>query len=194
MRSDSVSSIAKYLHLTDPYIYPKICNDPLDPDWINLIRLCSGTDRNLFHIRHLFVALHKEEIVGILCAIPCGSELNFIERFRENLPKEFLTRLTPVIEGYFDPLLSESRSYEGYNITNVCVDAAHRKNGFGKLLLARCVEEYGESLLHLDVIADNEAAIRLYQQFGFNVSEEYYGYSGDDTKLPCYHMIRTPRK
>ena len=150
------------------------------------------TEENIFNHQNISVALCENTIVGIICAIPCGSSLNFDETLRNNLPKSFLNKLQPVIDGYFTPLISESISYSGYNITNICVDEKYRNKKIGSLLLSECVKSYGSNFIHLDVIASNTIAIKLYKRYGFEVSNEYYGYSGDDTKLLCYHMIRTP--
>lgn len=191
--SDNVEAIAKYLHLTDTYIYPRICEDPLDKNWINLVNACMREEHNIFNVQHLSVALRNNNIVGVLCVIPCGTVLKFANNLNDIVPKEFLDRLKPVIDGYFAPLISESLSYSGYNITNVCVDDKHQNQGVGGLLLSRCVEEYGTYPIHLDVIASNANAIRLYKKFGFEISNEYCGYSGSSKKLLCYHMVRMPK-
>ena len=192
LSSDNAESIAKYLHLTDPYIYPKICFSPTDKSWVELITSCMNTKNNLFSLQNLLVALCNEEIVGVLCVIPCGKKLIFDEGIA--IPKDFKDKLAPVIEGYFKPLAEESFSFEGYNITNVCVDSNYRNNGIGSLLLSYCIDLYGSEAIHLDVIASNTPAISLYKRFGFEIVNEYFGYSGDDTELLCYHMVRIPSK
>jgi ribosomal protein S18 acetylase RimI-like enzyme len=63
----------------------------------------------------------------------------------------------------------------------------------GARLLAFCLQEYGSGPVHLDVIASNSTAVRLYQRHGFITASEYLGYSGTDTDLPCYHMLYTPQ-
>ena len=43
--SDCVQNIAKYIHLTDPYIYPQICTDPQDvglPSPLPAFRVAEG--------------------------------------------------------------------------------------------------------------------------------------------------------
>ena len=189
--TDDMQAIAKYLHLTDPYIYPKICQNPADREWVSLISRCAKTEDNIFSIDNLSVVLHDNNIIGILCVIPCGKKLSFIGGAYD-LSKEFLGMLKPVKDGYFDPLISESLSYSGHNITNVCVDCNYRNKGVGGIIMTDCIEKYGHQMLHLDVIASNTPAVNLYKRFGFKITSEYYGFSGDGTKLPCYHMIRTP--
>ncbi len=189
--SDDIKSIAKYLHLTDPYIYPKICENPFDTNWVEFVGNCMKKENNIYNVQNLSVILHKDNIIGVLCIIPCGTKLNFTDGI-DNISKDFFHKLTPVIDGYFKPLIDESFSFSGYNIANVCVDSGYRNIGLGHILMAHCIELYGTETIHLDVIASNTPAINLYKRFGFEFSNEYFGYSGDDTDLLCYHMIRKP--
>lgn len=191
--SDDVSAIARYLHLTDPYIYPKVCKNPIDKNWVEFVGNCMKTENNIFNIQHLSVTLDNNAIVGVICVIPCGIKLCITDGI-DNMPEDFINNLNPVINGYFAPLIDESFSYTGYNITNICVNSDYRNKGLGRLLMAHCIDTYGSETIHLDVIASNKTAINLYQKFGFTISNEYYGYSGDDTELLCYHMIRWPNK
>ena len=184
--SDSVQKIAKYLHLTDPYIYPLICKDPEDSAWCEFIRACTLSEGNLCHLSNLAVLLHGEEIVGVACVAPCGQKLTVTEGIQ--VPDKL--GIAPVNEGYFLPLIKEMQAFSGFNIVNICVDAAYRGQGLGKKLMAFCMEHCGNTDIHLDVISDNTPAIRLYESLGFQISSEYMGFSGSDTKLPCYHMIK----
>ena len=182
--------IAAYIYLTDDYIYPCICESPTDQVWVDLIRQCMQTEGNLFHIDNLSVITHKEEIVGIACVIPCGAKMNFSEHIQ--IPEGLYQRLQLTIDGYFLPLLAESQEFTGHNITNICIDENYRGKGLGKLLMAHCIKEYGSGVIHLDVIADNESAVRLYRNSGFVITNEYMGFSGNGSDLPCYHMLYTP--
>ena len=185
---DNIEQIAKYIHLTDPYIYPKITPHPGDKAWVDLIAECLTKADNLFSLRHISVVTYGDDIVGIACTIPCGKKLTFSEGI--TIPQTLRNSISPVIEGYFHPLLEESYQYSGYNIVNVCIDENHRGRGVGKQLMAHCIRQYGSDTIHLDTIASNLAAVKLYTQSGFAISGQYMGYSGDDTLLPCYHMIR----
>ncbi len=189
---DPVEKIAQYLYLTDPYIYPSICQDPVDPNWVDLIRQCMQADNNIFHIRNLSVIEDMGNIVGVACVIPCGRKLDFLENVQ--ISESFRNKLHIAEEGYFIPLMAESRKYTGHNITNICLDPDYRGKGLGILLLSHCLAEYGTQRIHLDVIASNEAAIQLYKNAGFSIVSKYLGFSGTDTKLPCYHMLYTPKK
>jgi len=159
--ASNVEKIAQYLHLTDPYIYPALCADPCDGDWVALIARCLGEEGNVFSLDHISVALCDGEIVGVACVLPCERRLTFLKSIEA--PKTLADRLPPVIEGYFDPLIDETYTYAGYNISNICVDEKHRGRGVGSLLMAHCVAEYGAQTMHLDVIASNSPAISVPQ-------------------------------
>lgn len=188
--ADDVGKIARYIHLTDPYIYPILCKDPSDPAWVEYVVACLRTKEHIFCREHLQVVLWGAQIVGVACVIPCGKRLTVSAAGNaEGLSQ---TGLKKVINGYFGPLIEESLGYDGYNITNICIDENHRGKGVGRLLLAHCIAAYGHRPIHLDVIADNAVAVRLYESMGFGVIDTYSGFSGSDRELPCYHMLYLP--
>lgn len=43
--------------------------------------------------------------------------------------------------------------------------------------------------IYMDVIASNADTVKPYKQFDFEISSEYYGRSGSNKKLLCYHMM-----
>lgn len=59
------------------------------------------------------------------------------------------------------------------NITNVAVDPARRREGIGALLIRTIVQmarAYHMSTIYLEVRESNQAAISLYQKYGFRRS------------------------
>ena len=185
---DDVKRIAGYLHLTDPYIYPTICKNCEDPDFVSLIGSCMKSAGNLYHTDHLITVKKAGVPVGIACVIPCGKTFVFSEGL--TVPAAIQSGIELAEKGYFQPLLEENLDFEGYNVVNFCVDANLRGQGVGSLLMSFLLEQYGKSPIHLDVVASNTAAIGLYKKFGFVIQKEYEGFSGSDQLLPCYHMLR----
>lgn len=186
--SDDVEKIAILLHLTDPYIYPSICQSPSDPFWRRFILFCMQAPTNIFSLQNLFVAERDEEIVGVLCAIPCGTKITFLEDVP--LGEKGMAMLQQANDGYFRPLIEESKALNGYNVTNLCVDKGCRGQGVGEGLLCFYVNQVSHAPIYLDVIADNAAAVKLYQKCGFTVQKEYYGFSGGEALLPCLQMLK----
>lgn len=185
---DDVAAIAKYLHLTDPYIYPGICIDPEDVRWRSVIAQCLKQEGNIYSMGNIWVAKCGGQIVGVACMVPCGTQLTFLEGIE--LPEGLQETMAPVVDGYFAPLIRESAEFDGHNIVNVCVDSRHWGRGVGRALVETCVEACGGGTVHLDVIADNAGALRLYRRCGFTMESAYLGFSGSAEKLPCYHMVR----
>lgn len=188
-KEDDLVLIARYLHLTDPYIYPAITHESDDAFWLSVVERAFSAKDNLFSMEHLWVALWEDRIVGVCCMIPCGRRMRFLEDLA--LSEEQTQRLSLAYEGYFLPLMEESETFEGFNITNVCVDSAYRGRGIGETLLKECLSSSDGSVVHLDVIADNLTAIRLYERMGFAIVKSYDGFSGTEMPLRCYHMEKT---
>ena len=65
------------------------------------------------------------------------------------------------------------------HILNICIKSSHQNKGYGKQLLAFLIDEAKElkaQQVFLEVRASNQAAISLYQNFGFNELDIRKGY------------------
>lgn len=77
---------------------------------------------------------------------------------------------------------------EGH-ITNLAVERAQRRHGIGRMLLERLIEaarQRGIEALTLEVRESNEAAIQLYEKFGFRVlgrRKRYYPEDDEDALI-----------
>lgn len=63
------------------------------------------------------------------------------------------------------------------SIQNVGVSPLHRGQGLGRALVSRCLAECRAAGLHrvgLEVTAENQAAVKLYRQLGFQVTRTMY--------------------
>jgi phosphinothricin acetyltransferase len=67
------------------------------------------------------------------------------------------------------------RAWDGYRLTvehSIYVDAAFRRQGVGRLLLAALIDHATEAGMHVMmgvISADNAVSIRLHEQFGFAI-------------------------
>lgn len=72
-------------------------------------------------------------------------------------------------------LLAPGISYKEASIGRVATSAAHRKDGYGKILMHKAIEEtrhiYNTSAIK---IGAQEYLIKFYNSFGFNSSSETY--------------------
>ena len=187
-KNDDITLIAKYIYLTDPYIYPSISKSPDDLFFQKLILNCFKDITNLFYYENLFLAICDEKIIGILCAIKAGEKKTFLENI--SITDKEKEQISISNNGYFIPLIKENLELKGFNITNVCIDPYFRSKGIGENLIRFYLNQIDDAPIHLDVIANNSTAIHLYQKCGFKIENEYNGFSGTDEPLLCYHMIK----
>lgn len=186
---DDVCAIARYIYLTDPFIYPSICDSADAEEWVDIISQCYRMYDNLFSYKNLFLALMDGRIVGICCMIPGGKKFKFNESLK--MSPICSSQMEDVINKYFYPLLSETASLDGYNVVNLCVDERVRGLGIGKALLSYCINECEAKIVYLDVISYNIPAIKVYKSLGFKIEREYEGFSGEDTSVLCYQMKKS---
>ena len=85
----------------------------------------------------------------------------------------------PVLVGVIDGAVAgfgsygSFRAWDGYRLTvehSIYVDAAFRRQGVGRLLLAALIDHATEAGMHVMmgvISADNEISITLHEQFGF---------------------------
>ncbi|MFQ5574437.1 MAG: ribosomal protein S18-alanine N-acetyltransferase [Terriglobia bacterium] len=78
------------------------------------------------------------------------------------------------------------RLFDMGHITNLAVEPGHRRRGLGSLLLAKIMLEAVSTGVHrisLEVRRSNSPAIRLYENFGFELvgtRNNYYPETGED--------------
>ncbi|MDO4198468.1 MAG: tRNA (adenosine(37)-N6)-threonylcarbamoyltransferase complex transferase subunit TsaD [Erysipelotrichaceae bacterium] len=80
--------------------------------------------------------------------------------------------------------------FENCDITTIAIKKEYRGNGYGKKLLKRMMNsacEHECEFMHLEVKVDNEAAIKMYRDFGFEVVRTRKRYYTDGTD--AYDMI-----
>ncbi len=98
-----------------------------------------------------------------------------------------------VLVGYAGMLYALDEAH----VTNVAVDPARHRNGFGRRLLAELAwvaREHGSKHLSLEVRVSNNAAQELYRLFGFapaGIRPKYYE-NTEDAIVMWRHDIDTP--
>lgn len=77
------------------------------------------------------------------------------------------------------------------HIINIAVAPAFRRRGLGKYLVQHALQyirQLGATLVELEVRIDNEAAIALYKDFGFQIQEPISKYYSDGAD--AYLMVK----
>lgn len=190
-KSDSyISKIAKYIHQTDKYIYPYIYKEEHDPSWIEIISACLRHSENLFYHKNIIAVLDNDEIIGIANVVKCGQKYTFMECIPQCVsPYSNLLKSKPNIN-YFVPLIKEIENLDGYYLCNFCIDEKYRNQGIGHHLLKEVIR-LNPGTIHTDALSDNTAAIKVYTDNGFTITEKFTGYSGKHPKgLECVKLIK----
>ena len=119
-----------------------------------------------------------------LFSSPWSREM-FLEEINTGYAFVAAAKETSQIIGYICGLLL----YDEFNITNVGVALEHQRNGLGQILLkfiiARLLQQKCFKF-YLEVRESNTAAIRLYENFGFNIigkRKKYYNHPLEDALM-----------
>jgi ribosomal-protein-alanine N-acetyltransferase len=96
--------------------------------------------------------------------------------------------LAATVDGRVAGYLVCSRYDAVWHLMNICVDPDRRRRGIASALLARLIERIGDgqAQLTLEVRQSNDAAIALYERFGFRSSglrHRYYQDNGEDALI-----------
>lgn len=115
---------------------------------------------------------------------------DFLEIAREKENVFTVAEAEGQIAGYVIGITYERTGY----IASLATHPDHRRRGLGRGLVGHILDaliEQKASVVTLHVSTTNEAAIRLYQSFGFRAVEEIAGYYADGT--PGLLMLRPTR-
>ena len=169
--TDDAAQIAKLLYLTDPYIYPFLCDDFSDATWVDFVRRALKCAHHVHFAENMLLATLGDKIVGLVCAYPVPSDRAFLLPVDEKVADKYVF----VWEGYY----KNARDHvESLYISNLCVDPSYRHMGIGAALLEKLLSEHSDETVTLDVLADNVSAIALYEKAGFEAKSRYNGFSG----------------
>ncbi|MCR5048172.1 MAG: GNAT family N-acetyltransferase [Saccharofermentans sp.] len=187
-------SIAKLIYDTDPFIYPAMFGEG-DEGRRTAVKVLSlllrkGTDP-MFCLDNIFIKMKRNKIVGLILwnkgelSWDYGVLMSAAQEAGVVLDKK---RLDIVKENYFSDNY-DSSVCERISLINVCVDNKQRGEGVGNSLLKEFITRH-DGDMELVVLSDNSEAVKLYQKYGFVISNEKNGFSLTDNKPGCYEMIR----
>lgn len=168
------------------HIYPSAFGTKADLKK-NLVKLLERD--GLFSAKHLLVALKDKKIVGILLSVGKEDNLN-IDTNGLWLPNSF----EDIQNKYFGEISNTVEDNSRY-IAYVSVDPKYRDQGVGEALLRYVKRNNPLRKLKLDVLEDNDGALKLYSKYLFNQHGEIRkGYSNDGNPPMCKEMIFIPQK
>lgn len=182
--------IAGLIYDTDRYIYQGMFGSRQNA--IKVIpTLLSGNEDRMFRLSNLYAAVVEEEIVGLILWVKGKLQWNpgVLCEVLRNLGIESPEYLNEVYSQYLSRYDSTD-NYEKISLLNVCVDRKKRNTGIGRRLLMSFLEKHPKEDMELCVLKDNEGAVKLYQDCGFLVVEEYPGFSTNPIKPKAVGMTR----
>ena len=182
--SDNLKEIAELIYKTDDYIYPY---------WFGSLEQCLVEfpmllveEKFFFNINNLYIAIDRNnnKIVGLVCIVDKSKDFDYDYNELRNYNERY--RFT--IDNYIMGLIDEVKKSDFAYISNVCVHQDYRGKKIGNKIVSYVVEVYAKKCFDeivLDVIADNEGAVRLYQKLGFEqFTEIFAGFNGTKSDKP----------
>ena len=193
--SDNLEEIGRCLYLTDPFIYPAAFGEEKNKA-AKAIAFLIKNEAGIFTLPNITVAVNSEDgsIVGAALTNKSGKEYSTAKA--ANLCEQFLTSpgdFTNVFNNYFN-----KHAFSGKNAIEIVacsVLPTHRSHGIGKKLLTSVIADNQNKDIILEVLEDNNSAIRLYHSLGFQFSSSArQGFSINPKDKPLCRMMKISRK
>lgn len=179
---EQLKDIAGLIYDTDPYIYPAMFESRENAQVV-IPKMIKAGD-SMFRPESLFLAMEKDEVIGLILWIKGALKWDRTIYDRSGGNSPYIDR---VCQEYF---ASYSETPENIiSIINVCVKEKTRGKGIGSRMMDSFLEST-QGPYELFVLADNPAAVKLYEKKGFRIVETRQGFSLESNELPCHRMIR----
>ncbi|MBQ6396494.1 GNAT family N-acetyltransferase [Candidatus Saccharibacteria bacterium] len=192
---DDLARAGELLFLVDPLIFPDFLGDSERAKAFGPQLFSATPETALFSFSRTLVAEQNGELLGIMCyreteVAPWDAE-KITERFRSTgrpLPDNFLR----ANESYMKKITDAELPADSAEIEFLATAPEARGRGVASRLFEymKNPDKYAE--LHLDVLANNENAIRLYEKQGFERVSTFPCYP--DGSVNVYHMVLKLRK
>lgn len=179
---EQLKDIAGLIYDTDPYIYPTMFESRENAQVV-IPKMIKAGD-SMFRPESLFLAMEKDEVIGLILWIKGALKWDRTIYDRSGGNSPYIDR---VCQEYF---ASYSETPDNIiSIINVCVKEKTRGKGIGSRMMDSFLEST-QGPYELFVLANNPAAVKLYEKKGFRIVETRQGFSLESNELPCHRMIR----
>lgn len=172
-----LAETGRLLYLTDPEIYPTAFASAENMG--KVFPFLAAKENSLFSLKNVLVAKCGKEIAGVL--VGCNGD----GWENGDLADAFFQAELPLPGGAKDAeenyFVYEATHEKGDYLLCLVTSPSHRGKGIATSLLARYLK--GKNEVSLECLADNPAAIRLYEKAGFLIVSRYEGYSSPGTPL-----------
>lgn len=217
---DNKQEIAGCIYDADDYIYPEAFGDNREKA-VNAIAKLIGMNGTIFDYQNIIVARYNGQVCGVCIVYDPEKYDDHEKRFDMDLIR---TRLGPDfsdngplkegfddVEGRYFKTIGTDKNKKGkkgktektVELVVCCVDEGFRRHDVASTMLDTIIEElYADKNIILTVLADNEPAIKLYKNKGFDYKDtekikgkdvpiKEKGFAAKGLKEPeVYKMIR----
>lgn len=182
--NDDLDSVAELIYQTDPYIYPYWFDKC--KNWkTHLIELIKS-EGSAFYYKNILIAEQDNKPYGILVFLNENFKQTYDYCHLQNLNENF----NYAIKQYVKPITDYLQSNTVY-IPAVCVSKEKRRHHIGTKLLTTLKELHKNKLYKLHVLADNAAAIGLYEKLGFKKVVLTKGFNAPRKHKPNIYLMST---
>ena len=185
--NDNFDEIAELIYETDPYIYPHWFHNSVEECKDTIVPLLNK-DGFFFNYKSMHVMIDKRnnKIIGLIQII--DKDTNFSYDYNDLMNKSDSYKFT--IENYIYELINEVKESGLPYFSNIVIHHDYRGLKLGSIMveyiLKECKDKYYKFIL--DVLAENPAAVRLYEKMGFVITEKNMGFKNDTEKIEEYRM------
>lgn len=185
--NDNFEEIAELIYETDPYIYPHWFHNDVN-ECKKVLAPLMNTEGFFFNYKSMHIAVDKRnnKIIGLIQVI--DNDTNFDYDYTELMNVSQTYRFT--IEEYIFELIKEVKEFKLPYFSNVVVHHNYRGFKLGTIMMNYILTEnkpkYDKFIL--DVLAENPAAVKLYEKMGFVITEKNMGFKNDSEQIEEYRM------
>ena len=186
-KDDNFEEIAELIYETDPYIYPHWFHNDVDECKKVIIPLLDK-EGFFFNYKSMHLAINKKnnKIIGLIQVI--DKDTNFDYDYTELMNKDRNYKFT--IENYIFELINEVKESGLPYFSNIVVHHDYRGLKLGSIMMDYILKEFKNKYYKfiLDVLAENLAAVRLYEKMGFVITMKNMGFKNEEEKIEEYRM------
>lgn len=118
------------------------------------------------------------------------SKRQFLYHIKSNKNKIYVAKELDLILGYI--LIFNNKNNKFSRIYSLAVKREYQSKGIGRLLLEYFLDHLPQSIntVSLEVYVENEKAIKLYKQYGFEIIKTIQSYYQNNTDAYLMHLNR----
>ena len=191
--TDNFEEIAELIYETDPYIYPHWFHGDVEECKKTLVPLLDQ-EGFFFNYKNMYLLIDKKtnKIIGLIQVIDKDTDFNYDYTELMNKDKDY--KFT--IENYIFELIEIVEETGLPYFSNVVIHHDYRGLKLGSMMMQNILEKNKHKYYKfiLDVLAENPAAVRLYEKMGFTITEKNMGFKNDTEQIEEYRMeLETPK-